>query len=101
GRFLTDITPWTDFPEQPSGTGHFFLLIDPQRLLGAEGYDSAIARFRELVQETPPADPAQPVQLPGEREQKRRSAALSGGIVLPGDLMTKIEALASGQRAAD
>src|SRR3546814_9102785 len=45
GRFLTDITPWTDFPEQPSGTGHFFLLIDPKRLLG-DAYDAAIARFR-------------------------------------------------------
>ena len=47
-RFLTDITPWTEFPEQPSGTGHFFLLIDPRRLLGAE-YDTAIARFRDIV----------------------------------------------------
>src|SRR3546814_10898893 len=56
GRFLTDITAWTDFPEQPSGTGHFFLLIDPRRLLGADPYDAAIARFRGLVQATPAAE---------------------------------------------
>ena len=98
-RFLTDITAWTDFPEQPSGTGHFFLLIDPRRLLGSEAYDAAVTRFRELVQGTPAADPAQPVQLPGEREQRRRDKALREGIVLPGDLMAKIEALASGKAA--
>src|SRR3546814_1060256 len=57
GRFLTDITPWTDFPEQPSGTGHFFLLIDPKRLLG-DAYDAAIARFSGLVRSTPPAEAA-------------------------------------------
>ncbi|MGE5766791.1 MAG: Ldh family oxidoreductase, partial [Bacteroidota bacterium] len=98
-RFLTDITPWTESPEQPSGTGHFFLLIDPRRLLGAEAYDAAIARFRDIVRSTPPADPAQPVQLPGEREQQRRDKALAEGIELPGDLVAKIEALASGQAA--
>jgi LDH2 family malate/lactate/ureidoglycolate dehydrogenase len=93
-RFLTDITPWTDFPEQPSGTGHFFLLIDPKRLLGATAYDEAIARFRKLIQDTPSADPAQPVQMPGEREQDRRDKALREGIEIPGELMAKIEALA-------
>jgi LDH2 family malate/lactate/ureidoglycolate dehydrogenase len=98
-RFLTDITAWTDFPEQPSGTGHFFLLIDPRRLLGGDAYDAAVTRFRSLVQGTPAADPAQPVQLPGEREQRRRDKALREGLVLPGDLMAKIEALASGQAA--
>jgi len=98
-RFLTDITAWTDFPERPSGTGHFFLLIDPTRLLGAEAYGAAIARFRALVQGTPAADPAQPVQLPGEREQQRRDAALARGVVLPRDLVTKIEALVSGEAA--
>jgi LDH2 family malate/lactate/ureidoglycolate dehydrogenase len=39
------------------------------------------------------------VQLPGEREQRRRDKALREGIVLPGDLLTKIQALASGQAA--
>ena len=94
-RFLTDISPWTDYPERPCGTGHFFLLIDPKRLLGAEAYGAAIARFRELVQTTPAADDAAPVQLPGQREQDRRRAALNDGITLPADLMEKIQALGS------
>ncbi|MGF1594448.1 MAG: Ldh family oxidoreductase [Kiloniellaceae bacterium] len=97
-RFLTDITPWTEFPERPSGTGHFFLLIDPARLLGAEAYGAAVQRFRALIRETPPADPAQPVQIPGEREQLRRAQALEEGIRLPAGLLAMIDALASGGR---
>lgn len=93
-RFLTEISPWTDYPERPCGTGHFFLLLDPARLLGAEPYAAAMARFSALIRETPPADPAQPVQIPGEREQRRRAEALKNGVELPLDLMAKIEALA-------
>jgi len=96
-RFLTDITPWTDYPELPSGTGHFLLLIDPKRLLGEEAYGAAIGHFRALVQGTPPADPDHPVQLPGEREQQRRADALARGVALPAGLMAKIERLASGE----
>jgi LDH2 family malate/lactate/ureidoglycolate dehydrogenase len=92
-RFLTDISSWSDNPERPSGTGHFFLLIDPQRLLGAEAYHAAMDRFSRVIRSTPPADPAQPVQLPGEREQALRTRALAEGIQLPRDLMTRIQAL--------
>lgn len=93
-RFLTDIAPWMDHPELPSGTGHFFLLIDPERLLGAKVYGDAMARFSEQIRSTPAAEPEQPVQLPGEREQRRRARSLAEGIQLPGDLLQKIEALA-------
>jgi len=96
-RFLTDISAWTEHPDRPSGTGHFFLLIDPKRLLGAEAYEAAIARFRDLILGTPPADPAQPVQLPGQREQERRERSLRVGVELPRDLLAKIEDLAAGK----
>ncbi len=95
-RFLTDVSPWMEAPEQPSGTGHFFLLIDPARLLGAAAYSAAMERFRHLIRSTPPADPARPVQLPGEREQRRRAEALVKGVEIPAELMAQIRALASG-----
>ena len=85
-----------EVPEKPSGTGHFFLLIDPQRLLGTEAYNQAMARFQHLIRSTAPADPDQPVQLPGEREQARRREALAQGVEIPAKLMADLEALASG-----
>jgi LDH2 family malate/lactate/ureidoglycolate dehydrogenase len=96
-RFLTDISPWTDYPERPCGTGHFFLLLDPARLLGAEKYEAAVDRFCRLIRETPPADAAQPVQIPGEREQIRRAEALRKGLGIPETLLTQIEELAAGR----
>jgi LDH2 family malate/lactate/ureidoglycolate dehydrogenase len=95
-RFLTDLSSGIGHLDRPSGSGHFFLLLDPQRLLGAEAYGAAVSRFRALIQETPPADPAAPVRIPGQRQQAHRAAALSEDIELPQDLLAQLEALAAG-----
>lgn len=95
-RFLTDLSSGIGHLDRPSGSGHFFLLIDPNRLLGAEAYAAAVSRFRALVQETPPADPAAPVRIPGQRQQAHRAKALREGIELPPDLLSRLEALAAG-----
>ncbi|WP_193369382.1 Ldh family oxidoreductase [Pelagibius marinus] len=95
-RFLTDLSSGIGHLDRPSGSGHFFLLIDPKRLLGAGAYAAAVSRFRALVQETPPADPAAPVRIPGQRQQAQRAKALRDGIELPQDLLARLEALAAG-----
>ena len=94
GRFLTDIASWSDNPDAPSGLGHFFWLLDPDRLIGGEAFAAAMARFKKIVLDTPPAQPASPVLLPGQREQERRRAAAQHGIDLPGDLLQSIRRLA-------
>ena len=94
-RFLADVGSWSAEPGTPSGLGHFFLVIDPGRMLGAGAYAAAMDRFMGIVLETPPADPATPVMLPGEREQKRRQRALEEGVAVPADLLASIRELAS------
>lgn len=94
--FLTDISSWSEAPGAPSGLGHFFLLIDPDRLLGAQAFATAMERFKEIVAGTPRADAGTPVLLPGQREQERRRAALRDGVDVPGDLLATIRKLASG-----
>ena len=91
-RFLTDVVTWVDNATQPQGTGHFFLLIDPARLTGREAYAAAMARFRELVKQTPAADPSAPVLLPGERELARRARSLAQGVELPSALIAELRA---------
>lgn len=91
--FLTGIASWAEQPKEPQRAGHFFLLIDPARLTGADAFADAMARFRETVVSTRAADPAAPVLMPGQREQERRHAALSGGIAVPTDLLAEVEAL--------
>jgi len=91
-RFLTDVVTWVDNATEPQGTGHFFLLLDPARLTGREAYAAAMARFRELIKQTPAADPSAPVLLPGERELARRARALAHGVELPAALMEELRA---------
>ena len=94
--FLTDISSWSEEPGVPSGLGHFFLLVDPGRLLGSQAFAAAMERFKEIVAGTPRADAATPVLLPGQREQERRRAALRDGVDLPRELLAAIRKLASG-----
>ncbi|NIM29209.1 MAG: Ldh family oxidoreductase [Gammaproteobacteria bacterium] len=94
--FLTGISSWSERPAEPSNLGHFFLLLDPARLVGRDTYASAMSRFQAIVLSTPPADPAQPVLLPGQLEQTRRRAALESGVAVRADLLASLRDLAGG-----
>ena len=96
GHFLTDVVTWVDNATVAQGTGHFFVLIDPVRLIGRDAYESAMTRFRSLLEDTPAADPAEPVQLPGQRELARRARSLRDGVTLPATLLAELRGLASG-----
>ncbi|GMQ95896.1 MAG: Ldh family oxidoreductase [Gammaproteobacteria bacterium] len=99
-EFLTDVSSWSENPDAPSGVGHFFVLVDPDRLLGPGAFASAMDRFKSIVLSTPSANATIPVVLPGQREQERRRAAMEDGITVPGDLLASIRALAVGQVGA-
>ena len=97
-RFLTGVSSWVDKPEAPQGLGHFFLLIDPERLIGREAFQSAMDEFRTIIAGTPPADPAEPVLLPGQREQTLRARALREGISIDANLLDDLRRLAEAGR---
>lgn len=93
-QFLTGVGSWQDNPEVPSELGHFFLLIDPARLVGKDPYNDAMERFRNIILETPAADPDQPVRLPGQAEQVKRQDAFTNGLRVSVDLIEEIRLLA-------
>ncbi len=92
-RFLSGISSWIDHPELPSKLGHFFVLLDPGRLIGKQAFSEAMTQFRDIILTTPPADPTRPVMLPGQAEQERRRRAIADGLTLRKDLVDEIEAL--------
>jgi len=53
-------------------------------------------RFRNIILETPAADPAEPVRLPGQVEQALRDNSISNGLTVPTDLIEEIKTLANG-----
>lgn len=95
-KFLTGISSWSDAMDAPQQLGHFFVLIDPARLIGAEKYMAAMAEFSDIVHTTPPADRDSPVILPGEREQALVSKALQDGVPVKDAVLAQVRALAAG-----
>ena len=100
GKFLTGIRSWTADPDARSDIGHFFILIDPARLVGRDTFDAAMTEFGDIVQSTPAATPSAPVMLPGQREQERRAQAMEKGISIPEKLLAQIESLTDGKMPA-
>ena len=95
-RVLADVSSWVEHPDAPQGIGHFFVLLDPARLVGREAFAAALARFRYLLQATPALDPARPVHPPGDDLLARRARSLAEGVSLPEALVSDLRALARG-----
>jgi LDH2 family malate/lactate/ureidoglycolate dehydrogenase len=94
GNFLNEVASGMEASDQKSNLGHFFLVIDPDRLIGRAAFDEAMARFRDIVGTTPAARGVEHVTLPGERMQAHRREALANGLRLPAELYAKLVELA-------
>jgi ureidoglycolate dehydrogenase (NAD+) len=97
--YLTRVSSWQDDPDKPQDLGHFFLLINTKFLGDTDWLAQRMQDFSAIVHETPAADPAQPVQLPGEREYQRMHEQQAQGISLPAELYQQLQGLAQRQEA--
>ena len=93
--YLTHVSSWSDNPEAPQDLGHFFLLIDASRLGPADWLAARMRDFAAILHDTPPADPAAPVLLPGEIELDRLDLHRRDGLALDPALLARLEALAA------
>jgi LDH2 family malate/lactate/ureidoglycolate dehydrogenase len=80
--FLTNVSSWSTHPGAAQGLGHFFVLIDTRRLGDSEWLAARVTEFAEILRSTPPADPAQPVRVPGEAELALYRSRLDEGVSL-------------------
>lgn len=92
--YLTHVKSWQDEPEAPQDLGHFFILIDTARLGGGDWLASRMADFAQILHDTPAADAAHPVLLPGEREMQRYERALREGVAIDSAVLENLRALA-------
>jgi LDH2 family malate/lactate/ureidoglycolate dehydrogenase len=94
--YLTHVRSWLDQPTEPGNLGHFFVAIDTARLGTSEWLARRVADFAAIVHDTPRADPAQPVRLPGELEMENLVRNRRDGIEIDPALRAKLEAFAAG-----
>src|SRR3546814_18761472 len=78
--FGTKIRSMYDHPDETSGVGHFFIVIDPAQALGLDAYHSQMEAFCALIKAVPPADPKQPVLPPGELAAQSYDEKIKSGV---------------------
>ena len=65
-------------PGKYLNVGHFMLALDPARFGG--GFGGRMDRLIDMLHDTPPADPAQPVLVPGDPEHAQIPERQANGI---------------------
>ncbi|HZZ95084.1 MAG TPA: Ldh family oxidoreductase [Usitatibacter sp.] len=96
--FLTNVVPWMEEPGKPQGLGHFFIAIDTRVLGGAEWLASRMGDFASILHGTPPAEPGQPVLLPGEKELRNLAHHRQHGVPIETSVLDKLRVFATGDR---
>jgi LDH2 family malate/lactate/ureidoglycolate dehydrogenase len=64
--------------------------VDPKAFRPGGAFEDDLDAVIDVLHETPPLDPAQPVLVPGDPEAKTRAQRLREGIPIPDSLMKKI-----------
>lgn len=94
--YLTHVKSWSDAPEQAQNLGHFFILIDTQRLGSTEWLAARMRDFAGILHDSPATNPAQPVIVPGEIEMARMRRQQQDGIVVDAQTYALLQQHASG-----
>ena len=82
GEYLDETRQMWD-EDGPQGTAHFFIALDPARLLDAAEYDRRMADFRARIKSTAPFTEGGEVLLPGEIEMRNLKERRANGIPVP------------------
>ena len=80
--YLTHVKSWVDAPDEPQNLGHFFILIDTQRLGSNAWLTERMSDFAAILHDSPPADTARPVLVPGEIELNNLARHRRDGLAL-------------------
>lgn len=71
-------------------TGHFFLALNPDAFRPLADFHDDMDRLIDALRATPPADPGQPVLVPGDIEWRTYSRRSRSGIPLPTRLLDEL-----------
>ncbi len=77
-------------PGQPDDIGHFMLALDPRALRPESAFEADVDEIIEELRATPPANPEEPVLIPGDPEMQAREERLVQGIPIPPPLEQQV-----------
>jgi ureidoglycolate dehydrogenase (NAD+) len=80
--YLTHVKSWVDAPDEPQNLGHFFILLDTRKLGSTQWLAQRMNDFAAILHDSPAADPARPVIVPGEIELEKMERQRRDGIAV-------------------
>lgn len=92
--YLTRVRAWDKTPEVAQDLGHVFIAIDATKLADRATLAARMADFTGILHATPPADPARPVLLPGQREIATLKRQRAEGVSVDAADLARLRALA-------
>ena len=90
----------TKKPADPDNIGHFFLALNPAAFRPIEDFQRDLDDVIDTLRSTRPADPAQPVLVPGDPERASREEREANGIPMPQSLKDKVREIAGAAGVA-
>ena len=93
GGSFRPINAKTQGANEPDNVGHFFLALDPKMFRPEGAFEDDLDAVIDVLHQTRPADPEQPVLVPGDPEAEERELRLREGIPIPQTLSDKIRAI--------
>ncbi|TWT12969.1 Ldh family oxidoreductase [Reyranella sp. CPCC 100927] len=86
--------------DTPDNIGHFFLAIDPKLFRDEGDFERDLDEMIDHLHGQTPADPAQPVLVPGDPEYAERAARLKSGVPIPETLAAQLKDVCRQSNAA-
>jgi LDH2 family malate/lactate/ureidoglycolate dehydrogenase len=93
GASFSPIRVKTQKPDDPDNLGHFFMAIDPKAFRDEGEFEDDLDAAIDVLHQTPPSNPDEPVLVPGDPEAAKREQRLRDGIPMPRALTEKIRAI--------
>lgn len=90
----------TDPGDRRRAVGHFLLALDPARFREDGGLAGDLDELIDSLHDAQPADPGQPVLVPGDPEERTLAQRASGGIPLSRRVFEDIRGVATASGAA-
>jgi L-2-hydroxycarboxylate dehydrogenase (NAD+) len=95
GSFLHDLRGLYKHSDEPSRSGHLFMVINPLVFMDKSEFTEKMADFQRQIKESPMWNESAEMLLPGEIEYRVDKQRRRDGIVLPPDLLVELNSLAA------
>ena len=99
GGSFSPVRNRTQAPSDPDNIGHVFIALNPAAFRDPDAFRREVDELIDTMRATRPADPDQPVLVPGDPERAAREDRLQHGIPIPPALADRIREIAEAAGA--